>query len=140
MLCPCCKSLLVDNGLKEFETLCEHVENSNWVNLPLRPRYNCSDLKCKTHEFGIWWNEDGELYSEKYFNNDDIKFINENDAPFNTFERKINVEIYNSGLRKHIYLPSILMLFIFKPYIEFSYKSNENGDVLESNWKLNIFR
>lgn len=135
MKCPVCKSELVRGEDKEFETSSEHVCNPNQNSYPLRPTWECLNNKCELSGYDCFWNEYGELYSNIPYSKK-INWINDNEAPFGTFSRKINVEIYGKGLKKKIYLSPALCLWFLQPMIEFKYLSNEDGDVLGKKMNL----
>jgi len=136
MLCPCCKSPLEEGGMKPLETLEEHVCDPNGP-VSHKMSYRCSDPKCLTHKFNIIWNSNGERYGgwdkdwkEKF---DDRNFIGENDAPFGTHCRKMNVEISKRGVKGERELFTINGIKFLQ---EFHYKADENGNVLGRSWRI----
>jgi len=90
MKCPSCKSELIVSGQARLETVCEHVSNPNGIP-SLKDKYICSDIDCETHNYGVCWNSGGEKYSEYP---DNSIYADNNDAPFGSFQRKLNIEIY----------------------------------------------
>jgi hypothetical protein len=55
-------------------------------------------------------------------------------------ERQSNVEIYKKGLKKETYLHPALCLWLLRPLIEWTYKSNYNGDILKRGFKIKFLR
>lgn len=140
-LCPSCKSPVIITGQKEYETLSEHVSNPNLDSYPQRDAYQCSDENCITKKNDIFWSYMGERYG--VINNtfhDDHFFINKNDAPFGSSQRKYNVEIYKKGLKDSIFLPNFLFFNQLKAFIEIDYVSNTNGDVLKRKFRLKFIK
>lgn len=129
MKCPSCKSELVVKGQERLETLVEHVE---CIEPSLKDSYICSNSDCVTHEFGIRWNDNGEMYSKKFSYKDKI-FIDNNNAPFGSFQRKLNVEIYKKDENKKF------KIFGWIVEIKFKYQSNEDGDILKKSPKINLW-
>jgi hypothetical protein len=145
MLCPVCRKPLVRWQEMRLETLDEHVFNPNL--LPsLKWAYQCLDEKCSTRTHGIFWNDMGDLYIQRGFNQppmdykEDCAFINGNNAPFGTFQRKANVEIYKKDENRKLFtfptwFPGILSGM--KVWSNWHYQSNENGDILRKRLSLN---
>jgi len=138
--CPKCKCLLKEWKMIRVETLDEHVTNPNGI--PSKKMvYICSDAKCLSRKMGVFWNYVGELYSKKYIRDMDevIKWINNNDAPFGTFQRRANVEIYKKDENKYLFTFPIIKWFPlsgWKIRLEYRYKSNDDGDILSRKSKL----
>ena len=88
MLCPCCKTELVITGQARLETLDEHVSS---VDPCLKDKYECPNPSCATHE-KCCWNDLGDCYSKTY--GEKLPFIDDNNGPFGSFTRRINIEIY----------------------------------------------
>lgn len=128
MKCPYCKSELKIEGQKYLETLVEHVED---VEPSLKNSYICSNEDCITRIAKINWNDSGELYCKNYLLEKTIKYINNNNAPFGSLERKFNVEIHKDDENF-----DLLKIFGWTFRIEFEYQSNENGDILNRKWKI----
>lgn len=132
MLCPICKKELVVTGQERLETLDEHVCNPNGE-ICLKDKYECINETCSAYN-RIMWGEDGDLYwkngwsRKEYFN-----FIDGNEAPFGSFSRRMNVEIYKKD-------ENFLLCTIFerKNYVKYLYKSNEDGDILNRKWKFEL--
>lgn len=121
MECPYCFHELIIVGQARLQTLEEHVSNPNGK-VSLKDKYSCSNNICETHKYGVYWNEYGEKYSQKYENK--LRYIDNNDAPFGSLERKLNVEISKKDENIH---------WRFGKYhleLDWKYKSNFNGDIL----------
>lgn len=131
MNCPVCRAKLIVNGQERLETLIEHVECRE---PSLKNSYICSNLNCPTHEFGVRWNDDGEFYCRKYDYDRYLKFIDNNNAPFGSFERKLNVEIY-----KHDEDFTLLEIFSWRLSVKYGYVSNEDGEILKRTWKIEAY-
>jgi hypothetical protein len=62
--CSVCGQPLVDGGLKEYETLNDHVCDPNGENIELAPTLICVNEKCKAHNTGFWsYREDGDWFA-----------------------------------------------------------------------------
>jgi hypothetical protein len=138
MKCPCCKTKLINGDLKKFQTLTEHVCDPNQTNFPLRQTYICEDKNCVSHKYDMFWNDGGECYSDKWYEED--IFIDKNSGPFGTISRKINLEVYKKNLKDKKYLSPAWILWIYQPYIEYVYEGNEEGEVLSTKKKLNFLK
>jgi uncharacterized protein YbaR (Trm112 family) len=132
MNCPACKSELVIVGQKRLETLLEHVDCRE---PSLKDDFACSSPECPTHAAGVHWNENGETYCRDFRLENEIKYIDDNDAPFGSFQRQLNVEIY-----KHDENFTLITIFGWKFNVEFKYKSDEDGNILKRWWKLVVFK
>lgn len=84
----------------------------------------------------MYWNEDGEIYDTNGNWNKvkGIQFIDNNDGPFGSFQRKSNVEIYKKDENY-----DLLNIGKYRFHIKFWYKSNENGDILKKGRSLEIW-
>jgi hypothetical protein len=138
MLCPCCKSELIPNGMKPLETLEEHVCDPNGIP-SMKMSYRCSETDCDTNTSEICWDETGGLYSKSYASSRDVKFIDNNDAPFGTFGRQMNVEIDRND-RKNLFTVPYWPMKGWSCYREYNYKSNEDGDILGRKSKYSWVR
>lgn len=135
MLCPVCKKLVVPWKEMRLETMDEHICNPNGEP-SYKMAYRCSDEKCITNTFTIFWNDEGELYTDDFIPFRDmnaIPFINGNNAPFGTFQRKCNVEVYKKDENKllvtlPLWFPNVLSGM--EIWSKWYYKSNKNGDIL----------
>jgi uncharacterized protein YbaR (Trm112 family) len=131
MKCPVCKSELIVNGQERLETLMEHV---GCREPSMKDSYICNNSNCITHQYGIRWNSNGELYCKKYYRENEIGFIDNNSAPFGSLERKLYVEIYKKDENKYF------KIFGWTVEIKYKYKSNENGDILKKWTKINLWQ
>jgi hypothetical protein len=127
MYCPKCHEELSKDIKREFETLSDHVCNPNMTNYPLRPTFICKNEECSLSKKDIFWDEMGALYG---WLDEEIK------APYPSFQRRIDVEIYKKGVKSKIYLHPCLMLWFLKPMIEFTYKADDYGNILKRGYKL----
>jgi hypothetical protein len=129
MLCPCCKSELAHTGEARLETLIEHVECCFPA---FKPKYECLNKNCRAFK-NACWNEDGEYYIEK--GGVVVKdFIDNNNAPFGSIFRQINVECDKKDENKRINL-----LFVMVE-IRYKYTSNQNGDILSRKKEIVIWK
>lgn len=152
-LCPACKSKLLFGGSAIYQTSSEHVERPNHEP-PLRPFYYCDNNLCdanspeetltrhvitekvqktKPNSLALFWDDSGALYGRM----DGIKFIDGNEAPFGSFERKFNVEH-----RKRDENGTIFKWLGIRIDVEYRYESNEDGKILSKKrnfmvWKKN---
>ena len=62
MCCPACMTALVENGLKVYETLSEHVWDVNGTDRQPRMSYMCPKKKCIVHKSGGYYSKDGSFY------------------------------------------------------------------------------
>lgn len=64
MRCPHCGQALIRGPLREYETLCEHVEDPNREEYPLRPTFVCpAGDACMAG----YWDRDGDFYAARGF-------------------------------------------------------------------------
>lgn len=137
--CPVCKKDLEEWEERRLQTLDEHICDPNGIP-SLKMSYRCPDESCMTRQQGVFWNEDGELYTEEYVM--DIKtiipFIDNNNAPFGSFQRQSNVEIFRDDKKLLFILPKWMpgILSEMKIMLKWNYKSDINGDVLKKRWVL----
>jgi len=126
MFCPVCKGQIEVIGKKRLETLTEHVSDPNGTPY-MKNVWKCSNKYCVTHRVGICWSNDGELYQiGNYFDTKGIKFIDNNNAPFGSFSRQMNIETSKKDENFYIFKN----LFGWKLKLKWKYKSNKNGDIL----------
>jgi len=138
--CPVCRAPIEYWMDRKFETLSEHVQNPNQLDYPLRPAFRCSNKTCVTRKkmkYDLFWNFDGARYGGLEL---DECFINGNDAPFGSIERKINVEIYKKGVKRAIFFHPIFCLYIVRPMIRFEYKSDTEGNILKKTAHLRFLK
>jgi len=128
-LCPCCKSVLYKSGMKRLETLDEHV---SCVEPSLKMSYKCTNDECDAYDYAIW-NEYGEVY---YSKKKDVNWIDNNNAPFGTFQRRINVEVYKEDENCHWFTFPCWPMKGWKCRKKYIYTSNEDGDILKRKLTL----
>ncbi len=129
MLCPVCRSPLVEHEPQRLQSLSEHVSDPNGEP-SLKMAFVCMDPACLSHKSEMRWTDSGERYGGFDFEG---KFIGDNDAPFGTYQRQANVEIYKQGLKEYRTLCTIGDI---RFDLEYHYRSNQNGDVLGRSWSL----
>lgn len=130
-LCPVCKSPVLISSQEQYETGEEHVIDPNRESYPKRDAYRCtnSDCVCNDEKHKVFWNYNGEMYGGFMIDDDD--FIDQNNAPFGSFERKMNLEIHKCGVKDRIELSPALCLWFLQPYIQYHYKGNVMGNVVK---------
>lgn len=140
-LCPCCKSPVEINGTERYETLLDHVSNPNREVYPERDKYQCTNDECITRKNDIFWDYHGDRYGRiKGELGGDNYFIDKNDAPFGSYSRQANVEIYKKGLKSKTYLHPAWCMWFLQPYIEYEYTADKNGNVLSTRRKIKFLR
>ena len=133
MRCPVCRCELVEYKMLPLQTADEHIMGCE--NPSLKMAYCCPNTKNCACTFAdgkpvVYWNEDGELYGNAM----GLPAIDNNNAPFGSFQRKINVEVYKKDENKLILalpfcFPSVLSgMNIFTHW---HYKANEEGEILQ---------
>jgi hypothetical protein len=123
MKCPICHTELVITGQARLETLEEHVCGSG-REVSLKDKYECPEKNCLAH--GIYcWNEMGEEYVEDFVKS--RKFDKLNMAPYGSFQRQMNVEIYKKGLPDRT---KSIKIGRYKMFFEYKYVADEDGRVL----------
>ena len=127
--CPCCRGVLRVTGQARLETTYEHVCDPNGTPC-MKDKYECMDEDCATYK-KCYWNEDGELYGSSR----GIHFIGNNDSPFNSISRQTNVEVMKKDENYYLAKDDKMMI-----QVEYQYKSNKNGDILEKKPKLVIWK
>lgn len=137
MKCPCCKSEIVIGPKKQYETLDEHVCSPNSES-PFRDTLICSNEDCITRKGNAFWDHFGDMYGGIYIPKE--SFIKENNSPFGSLGRKTNVEIYKVGLKSKTYLSPAWLLWFYQPFLEYNYRSNENGDVLKKSISVKFLK
>ncbi|KKK69100.1 hypothetical protein LCGC14_2937450 [marine sediment metagenome] len=125
--CPVCYDKLKVTGQARLETLNEHI----WD--PMKDKYECVNVDCPAFIHKAFWNEDGEYYIRDF--KAKISFIDNNNAPFGSSQRQMNVEIYK---KDENYI--LLNLYYFKIKVKFDYKSNENGSILKRKRRFLILK
>ena len=143
MKCPICKTDLVITGSERLETICEHVSDPNG-SVCEKDVFQCPNNNCKANEYGAVWEERGEFftYNMSWDRDKELEkcFIGENNGPFGTISRRLNVEIYKCGLKNKVYYSPILTFWLLKPYKEYWYKANKDGEILKSGWKIKFLK
>jgi hypothetical protein len=138
MKCPVCKTELVVWKQLRLETLSDHVLDPNGEQeLPLSDAYSCPNTKncpCTLADGGpvVFWNGDGDLYG----NSIGLPFIDNNNAPFGSLSRRLNVEIYKKDENKLLFTIPCWPLKGWKVRSKYSYQSNEDGDILRRKFHL----
>lgn len=137
LLCPVCRKPIVPFKEMRLETLDEHIFDPNGTP-SLKWGYWCPDESCATRVFGIFWNDEGDLYAQAcapYLTREkkaSIPFIDGNDAPFGSFQRKCNVDVYKKDQnRTIIVLPKFMpgILSGMKIRTKWSYQGDYDGKV-----------
>jgi len=138
--CPVCESPVEITSQEQYETLGEHVTNPNAESHPKRDAYRCTNKECICNhpDHNVFWNYNGEMYGG--FRIDDEEFIGENNAPFGSFERKMNLEILKCGVDDNKYLSPALCLWILQPYIQYHYKGDVMGNVVKKWFTIEFLK
>ena len=123
MLCPCCKKKLVEGKKLRIQTLAEHVLFPN-EKPSLKSSFRCGNNYCAASHPKIFWDEYGDIYGCVK----GIKWIDGNDGPFGSIQRQSNIEILKKDENKILFSIPFTRFFL---KVEYDYKSNENGDILE---------
>lgn len=126
--CPICKKELFIVGKDYLETLGEHVQNQR---VSLKNRYECVNRSCIAYHTQMHWNEDGDYYSHQDYMFEKFPFIDNNSAPFGSYQRQANVEIYKKDENF-----TLLNLHFICFFIEWAYRSNRDGEILSKRPKL----
>lgn len=132
LLCPICTFPLFINGQAKLETLSEHICNLDDV--CLKDKYQCSNEACEAFKDELVWTENGEYFGafakgvpfrKKY------AFVDNNNGPFNSFQRATNVKVYKKDENK-----TLFELFRFRVDKEYTYDADTSGNVTKREWKL----
>jgi hypothetical protein len=95
MNCPSCNSPLIIGGRRKMIGLNEHVLGNDEGRMG--NFFECYNSECSCCKQKIFWNDLGELFSSgNYLATKSIKFIDDNNAPIPSWERKMIAEIYNN--------------------------------------------
>jgi uncharacterized protein YbaR (Trm112 family) len=124
--CPICKTSLVITDKKRLESLEEHVFN---IPPTLKDAYTCPNTACIAFLDNLIWNENGEFYCDNIQKK--YPFIDNNNAPFGSWGRKANVEIYKHD--EDFYLFHIKNTGI---KIIYKYTADKDGIILKRKRKL----
>jgi hypothetical protein len=139
MKCPVCKSDLNRGKDLHLETLDEHILQPN--NKPsLKASYHCINTKCYEYTHDVVWDEYGDRYGGYRGMDDYIPWIDNNDAPFGSIQRKINVEVYKDDENFLLCTIPIWPLKGWQIRVKFFYKSDEDGTILKRNRKFEWIR
>lgn len=131
LLCPICKTKLdvIEHG--RYQNLSEHCSNPN--GLPtLKAIFGCPNEACDAHKDTLRWDSEGGYYGPVRSANvpwdKEYAFIDGNDGPFNSYERKANV--------KQDFRPkkTLLKIGALRVYLEGHREGNEQGDVVKKWW------
>jgi hypothetical protein len=90
---------------------------------------------CKLH---VAWTLDGDIFMKdgaSYTQRQEQKFIDDNDAPFGSFQRKCNIEIYKKDENYQL-----LKFSKWKVNVIFLYTADEDGKILKRKRKLEIWK
>lgn len=152
MYCPVCRKELIVWKNLPLETLGEHVSDPNSEPCE-KPAMICSDTSCFTHKLGMMWDdiEGGLFYSGKYPTKGELAamiishpFIDGNNAPFGSFNRKWNAEKRaEEKANKHIFtFPKWLWkpLNGMKVYTNWVYDADYDGNIKNRNFGLKWIR
>jgi len=149
MNCPSCQHKLIHSGNVSipYETLDEHVSG---FNPSKKSFYYCDNYKCDTSQEdvgkkrivlcektkqcnpikkSIFWSRDGERYGHI----SGLKFVDNNDGPFGSISRRLNVEIYKKD--ENFQLINI-WFYIFK--VVYKYTADEYGEILKRKITIQI--
>lgn len=137
MLCPICKTELKITGKARLVSSSEHVMGLDEMpnGITVKDRYQCPNRGCVAYEEKLIWNELGEFYIPNYTGRH-FNFINGNNAPFGSWERKVNVEIYKHDEDWYLFKFPIGKGYAGK--VVYSYKADEDGNVLSRKCKLQL--
>lgn len=134
MLCPICKSELVITGQAKLETLDEHVTQCE---VSMKDKYECVAEGCPS--IGkFFWDLTGGLYCSDYEahrEHDNIPFIDNNDAPFGSSRRQINVEVDKKDENWVIYEGKK-----WKFVRIYHYQADTDGNILKRRGSIEIWR
>lgn len=135
-LCPVCRyNLLYITMYARLRTHDEHVSNPNGT-ASNKPVYQCLNQNCDAFKNGLGWDYYGGLYQMRGFNKDfNVKFINNNDAPFGSIFRKSNIEIYKKDENF-----TLFTLNKWRVDICYKYKADTNGTILKRKRYIQILR
>lgn len=127
MKCSACRTELIRGSILKLETLNEHVSCSE---VSPKQSWKCPNLDCPAP--GVIWNDDGESY-ESFGHN--FPFIDGNPGAFGSIDRRLYVECY-----KHDQDRLLFTIKGWKCYLRWTYKADEDGNVLSRHWHLEWVR
>jgi hypothetical protein len=134
MLCPCCRTELIEDGKAFLESLDEHVCQSE---VSLKSKFICPNNSCETFNT-IFWNDMGEVYSvdwDAYQKSKSINYIDKNDGPFGSIQRQINIEVDKKD--ENFILFSCRW---FKIEVVYNYTSDKDGNILSRQRTYRIWK
>lgn len=136
MRCPICKSVIVEWKKLRLETLDIHIACPDEI--PYSMAYRCGNGQCPSNNGArstdekplVFWSEDGERFGM----GNGLTFIDNNDAPFGSISRKINVEVYKKDENKKLctlplWFPSVLSGMTIRT--KWNYQADEDGKILK---------
>lgn len=135
--CPSCESKITFGEVARYQTLDEHVCSPNSTP-KLRRTLICSNRECITRKKNIFWDEYGDRYGG--FLVKDSSFINQNDSPFGSLGRRLNVEVHKKGVKDKTYLSPLLLFNIYQPVIVFDYTADVTGKVLKKRFHIEYLK
>ena len=132
MNCPVCKTKLETHRQERLQSLVEHVFDPNGTPT-MKHVYECPNKKCDTHGV-VFWNDLGELFTDEHKMANEIKYIDNNDAPFGTPNRAINIEVCKKDENK-----TILNLGFIRLEKIWQYNADWDGNILKRAWMLELW-
>lgn len=106
------------------------MEHVTGVQTPsLKNIFQCLTPYCPAIQRDLMWDDYGGLYANSHLG--ELPFIDGNNAPFGTFQRKCYIEVYKHD--EDFYIFSIGNTGL---KVSYSYKGNEDGEILGRKWKL----
>ncbi|MFW6243088.1 MAG: hypothetical protein ACOC2W_02920 [bacterium] len=132
MYCPLCEFELGSSGSFRYEDVCGPSYSQKFV---------CKNEICTLSKYNSYWNDSGDFFSGDL----DYKlchklFPTNKFAAYNSFSKKAEVEIYKHGLEKNKRLHPGLCLWFLQPMIEYYYKSDDWGNVIDKSYKIKFLR
>jgi len=135
--CPACKTkLIVGEGTKRYETLCEHAIDPNGEP-PERQYLVCPNYKCAISSSDVFWDWYGSAYGSYKLSKHCINGLT---SPFGSIERKNEIEIYKRGVTRKTMLPSWITFNIFQLYIDYHYTADTDGNVIKIRRSLEFLK
>lgn len=132
MYCPLCVTKLKSGEYFEYEDCCG-------VRTSLT--YTCSNPECELHKSNCVWNDYGDFFSmDLSYTKARELFPDDKYEAYNSFAKVSATEIFKKGLRGETYLHPILCLYFLKPYIEHTYKSDMDGNVIKRGFKIKFLK
>lgn len=135
MRCPECDSDLIHMGSLRYQTLSDHVNDPNVLPIE-RPTYGCPNMCCEAYDADARWTPEGEYLSSSSFD----LFKDKPTSAKGTESRRIEVEVYKTGLIKNVKLHPCFMLWFYRPVIDINYTSDLDGNASVSGFRLEIWK